>query len=1532
MSNKARSRNKLLSSQNRSSFTNSTIKDELIDMKFSMEKPNLPVYSLDDFATTSLSPKIKTPNEEIQKNINGELTYPDFLPWKDHTQTGKDERSMDFKKIENTTYLSKGYFEVPQVSNEYYSARNLISATVFLSTENCTNVIKELSQHLANAYKSRNEAINQIRSDSNHFRIPQRVTLTASKKESWLKDLSNSQISLQKIGEKTPHGIRNKQLIDAIISHYIPINRALWFTKCVMFGELSALRRKHHSRMSMSGGTPQSNDFGNSAEKFEVHWLQEWTQQVVDYVFKLSKEMATINSIEKKEQCMKKFNHTMEYIQSLYVECLLDKTIFLMLIIKPLKDGLSLDSEVVKELLKIDEDKADDDEDNDFNKMEHIKFNLNYEQRLTSLTLIKMFWNDLIKIDFVAKELSESVLLSYFFISKLTSYPQWEIPDDVKFNILKLLSDTTVYLFKYNTNMFVIPNNWQLTENSLTTILTESFSSISEAEKEKIQSQLELVRYRNESLILNLRKIEDQNNNIGQNINTRKYMSDELKTIHTLDSLKLNEEFACSLKPHSKNWKENLKTLLFWCVSPWRYCEPASENILIVCNYLKKHFVLLDNALSKSSKAEFGNEILEIIYQITESNSDLVDKHKLNVLINELYQLRLMTIAAYIRKLIANGVFLGDPNEDADVTTQGHLEILQNLPSVNNKQCDSILKKWTKSPVKFQNIMDSSKEFLQKEVLDKIFTNKFDSLSDECKDHLNSLKVGIKFLLVNWITNELKSKFNTTSKLIHVTPNVISGLYELYLLSDNLAVFFKSVVQAVLRNESGIIIIYLDGLYLISRLVMKHFKLIKQFPENANNSTAINLLRLIIQVYKDLSGREYNYLNFHQVWNFIDSIIDKEDTGVQYKRRKLNNSSKFSDYSAKPYETFESPMHINTVDLSIKDTEGKTYTSNDFRNALDTLKNESSKILTAEEVSELNLSSEDLLSNLDYWFNSVENISEANETAIAKLIRSEFAKDFAKTKELIKDFLLKILKSDGQKDLMISKLIIYNITTIKYLVNLIQIESSAPELVLDLLLGATATSKLSCAQLQLLKIDRYLFQEKNKHLFVTTISQCLTKNKSQFHELFNRHKTSILHYLKQGQSFNDHFIYFEFFKNLDQKEVINILNILLQRTEDNSIETIEQFDDNLVEINGLNVTFYQILLGHISNTLNELSSNEVETQWERFISKLLINGESYMGQSSIFVEVFDWVSWTQKVVILGIFESKFMDFIQTQNLETIKAVSTFDTFFTKCLTYSMGSVETSRLFVQNLAECLDKLEHCTINNDTGDTMNLAITIILKILIIHKPTLCSFMAKNNSDELVSSLIKSLIGILNSLNQNDKIRILFYDLLFLMKSSITEEINTINEQELQVNQNSPGDFKIMDTPNITRSTHIQQLFELPELNEENPFTDELDENLIYSSNMLQEDELKNGGDSHIFNDRGLKLQLTKHNSLDISPFVGNILNTNDTKDDQNSMKILRTISKPFKLRSYEILEDTNSGLNDGCINLSLFDAYLTKENIP
>ena len=70
---------------------------------------------------------------------------------------------------------------------------------------------------------------------------------------------------------------------------------------------------------------------------------------------------------------------------------------------------------------------------------------------------------------------------------------------------------------------------------------------------------------------------------------------------------------------------------------------------------------------------------------------------------------------------------------------------------------------------------------LQDSIITKICNNQLtDDIDRECVEYIDSLSVGLQFLLINWLTNELKLKIKSTNKLIHFTPTVITKLYQFY--------------------------------------------------------------------------------------------------------------------------------------------------------------------------------------------------------------------------------------------------------------------------------------------------------------------------------------------------------------------------------------------------------------------------------------------------------------------------------------------------------------------------------------------------------------------------------------------------------------------------------------------------------------------------------------------------------------------------------------------------------------------------------
>ena len=102
------------------------------------------------------------------------------------------------------------------------------------------------------------------------FRPPPRVTLTDTKRETWLRDLANPTIPLRRLSRTIPHGVRNKLLLDQCLTKRIPIERVVWFAKCVGANEIRAFKRKGASGAFAVGG--------------ETKWIKDWTANVEQFL------------------------------------------------------------------------------------------------------------------------------------------------------------------------------------------------------------------------------------------------------------------------------------------------------------------------------------------------------------------------------------------------------------------------------------------------------------------------------------------------------------------------------------------------------------------------------------------------------------------------------------------------------------------------------------------------------------------------------------------------------------------------------------------------------------------------------------------------------------------------------------------------------------------------------------------------------------------------------------------------------------------------------------------------------------------------------------------------------------------------------------------------------------------------------------------------------------------------------------------------------------------------------------------------
>ena len=183
-----------------------------------------------------------------------------FFPWT------RDQA----ENVLNDSTIRNGFCDRPQVSlSDSSTARH----PLWHSLKHRSG-LQSLSSTFISALEQR-QAHGQVATPST-FKPPPRVTLTDSKRESWLKDLSDPSVSLRRLSRTIPHGIRGKVLLGHCLSKDIPISRAIWLTKCVGANEIRASKRKGPAGVSAVGG--------------ELKWVKDWTMNVEQFLDSIATE------------------------------------------------------------------------------------------------------------------------------------------------------------------------------------------------------------------------------------------------------------------------------------------------------------------------------------------------------------------------------------------------------------------------------------------------------------------------------------------------------------------------------------------------------------------------------------------------------------------------------------------------------------------------------------------------------------------------------------------------------------------------------------------------------------------------------------------------------------------------------------------------------------------------------------------------------------------------------------------------------------------------------------------------------------------------------------------------------------------------------------------------------------------------------------------------------------------------------------------------------------------------------------------
>ncbi|PHH85602.1 hypothetical protein CDD83_192 [Cordyceps sp. RAO-2017] len=228
------------------------------------------------------------------------MAHADFFPWSGHHH--EDEWSPEA--------IQKGTWDRGS-QNETASAR--LAVLPALKQKSGLNALSTIFMGVMNQRRFRGQILTP-----STFKPPPRVTLTDTKREVWLKDLANSNISLRRLSRTIPHGIRGRTLLDQCLNKSVPTERAVWLAKCVGANEIRAFKRKGAGGAFVMGG--------------ESKWVRDWTVFVEQF-------LEAVVSAFGEADWKARVTYAIRLATSLYSEHLLDRDHYLDWVISSLENS-----------------------------------------------------------------------------------------------------------------------------------------------------------------------------------------------------------------------------------------------------------------------------------------------------------------------------------------------------------------------------------------------------------------------------------------------------------------------------------------------------------------------------------------------------------------------------------------------------------------------------------------------------------------------------------------------------------------------------------------------------------------------------------------------------------------------------------------------------------------------------------------------------------------------------------------------------------------------------------------------------------------------------------------------------------------------------------------------------------------------------------------------------------------------------------------------------------------------------------------
>jgi len=1260
------------SSGNRNNYKLQSSRDDLINSRYNLTEPQ-GVYPLDSFPS-SLSTVNGTGHFDSHK-------YPDFLPW---SHSPKED-------ILAVNHLQKGYYESPHVANELLSARNIMHQLL-----RSNNSLDELSSNLLKAIDVRS---NNNKIGSSSYKPPPRVTLTDQKRESWLRDLASSDVPLRKLSRTIPHGVRNKSLLDQCVMKNIPINRAIWFVRCVGTNELRGLKRKGGANM-------------------EFNWIQEWTLQVVEYIEKLSMEYLKFegppnqNNLGHNEEQVKiwkaKLSYILRFTRNLYIECLVDKECF--------KNWINRFFRNCK----------------------------NFEIPL-ALTIIKLFWSDLMKTDYLIKELTESLLLKYQQISNVKNVldskdltvTDWKLNDKIKSKLLGSFKILIIESFNQSVDNFILPNNWNQLKPIIKSILDLDHDPIA-------LKNFNLISYRNESLMINYSLNKNEN--------------DETNLVQLLDDCgsSVNHDFKKIIDIiFTDAWKSNMEILVHWGITKFRNGIHRVYLISELFKKFKSHQSLVTNR-------DIEQELLEIIFGLHQHIDD-VNFQDLFYLLNELTQSKYFKVTTYVRKLISSGLMYLSNNDDEKLL---HSSILKNLKTSggNNSQASLVLKNLDPSS-NDDNFKTINEENLKigKQLLESII--EAGSLNSSSFQFFISLYVGQKLKLSETL---LKLIGNTSiDQSNYQSLQIISRLFILFRDYKNLSQTYISLLE---QN-----IVDLEQLAFIAEFFQTNDQLIEIF------TNFDQLIELFIRNFNrfDLKGVELN-----KFWSFALKYVQEEKLQLELKQIISKKEIQINNQVVQDY------LIQSKASISPEDFLNYNCFHNNFQTLIRLLFNNSNNDIT-ERSSIIKLLT--ILKNYNTAeFNKILFVYiKKTYSSTTDLFRHEPLLDLVVSELINLNIVVDTFLSFQSpiylsfiKDLLFRDL--SEVEGFDFLkLNLLreQFKKQYPDVVLtvikDSLMDAAADQKAENIHSDSADIMNSFLPEQRSTQYRTDFLKIFIDN------LVHRQTSIIKVFNIENNESKQRFL--AVLNDAICSEGISSASISLNNDLSNLVELIKR-------LNEFNLPIFQLLF---KLKLDEITS---DSQFIEFFSSILRNSE---GEQKFIGSLFDLVDEKLKVSFIHYLESLFL---KSKSFPHIKVNETEMklTFVSEILINLSQRLEKVKLpdeLVFSLDNSLDSLLNIVNNLERSSELYDAIALFLRIIIIHKAFIIDVIVERNS--IKETFLNNLVNLLTSksISQNLQLKNLLYDLLLSIKSSV-------NEMNSNQTSNVKLPLSLMNLPAISQNSSTLQ----------------------------------------------------------------------------------------------------------------------------